>query len=86
MVAGYVIGRTSAVSGMNMARGEECLRKYLQHTPLPNEPSLAGATMRLAQITERKGNKVAANELFAKALKMDAKLTEAKEGFERTSK
>jgi tetratricopeptide (TPR) repeat protein len=86
MVAMYVIGRTSAVSGLKLERGEECLKKYLQYTPKQNEPSHAGATMRLAQITEKKGNKTVAKELFAKALKMDAKLTEAKEGLERTSK
>jgi tetratricopeptide (TPR) repeat protein len=86
MVATYVIGRTSAVSGLKLERGEECLKKYLQYSPKQNEPSHAGATMRLAQINEKKGNKSAAKDLFAKALKMDANLTEAKEGFERTSK
>jgi predicted RNA-binding protein len=42
--------------------------------------------MRLAQIIEKKGNKVAAKDLFGKALKMDGNLKEAKEGLERTSK
>ncbi len=86
MVAMYVIGRTSAVSGTKLERGEECLKKYLQYTPKTNEPSHAGATMRLAQIAEKKGNKVAAKDLFAQAVKMDGNLKEAKEGLERTSK
>jgi tetratricopeptide (TPR) repeat protein len=86
MVAMYVIGRTSAVSGTKLDRGEECLKKYLQYTPKSNEPSHAGATMRLAQIIEKKGNKAAAKDLFDKALKMDGNLKEAKEGLERTSK
>lgn len=86
MVAMYVIGRTSAVSGTKLERGEECLKKYLQYTPKTNEPSHAGATMRLAQIIEKKGNKAVAKDLFDKALKMDGNLKEAKEGLERTSK
>ncbi len=86
MVAMYVFGRTSAASGMKLDKGEECLKKYLQYTPKQNEPSHAGATMRLAQITEKKGDKGGAKDLFTKALKMDGNLKEAQEGLERTSK
>src|SRR5436190_3012676 len=56
----YLFGRTSAVSGLRLERGEECLRKYLTYTPKSNEPSLGGANMRLAQIMEKKGNKAEA--------------------------
>ena len=67
-------------------RGEECLKKYLTHTPAQNEPSHAGANMRLAQIKEKRGNKAEAKKLFETALKMDGSLKEAKEGLERVSK
>jgi hypothetical protein len=65
---------------------ELCLKKYLNYQPKQNEPSHAGAQMRLAQITEKKGNKAEAQKLFAQALKADASLKEAKEGLERVSK
>lgn len=86
MLAAYQLGRTSALSGQKLDRGEECLRKYLTYSPKPNEPSHAGAHMRLAQIFEKRGNKAEAKKLFETALKMDSSLKEAKEGLERLSK
>jgi tetratricopeptide (TPR) repeat protein len=82
----YQIGRTAAVSGQKLDRGEECLKKYLSYTPKQNEPSHAGANMRLAQIKEKRGNKAEAKKLFETALKLDGSLKEAKEGLERVSK
>lgn len=82
----YQIGKTAALSGQRLDRGEECLKKYLAHTPAQNEPSHAGANMRLAQIKEKRGNKVEAKKLFETALRLDGNLKEAKEGLERTSK
>lgn len=85
MVYVYQLGRASAISGQRLERGEECLRKYLVYTPKPNEPSHGGATMRLAQIAEKKGNKTEAKRLFQEALKLDPNLKEAQEGLKRTS-
>jgi tetratricopeptide (TPR) repeat protein len=85
-VAIYQVGKTSALSGQKLDRGEECLKKYLARTPGQNEPSHAGANMRLAQIKEKRGNKAEAKKLFETALKMDGNLKEAKEGLERVSK
>lgn len=82
----YQLGKTSALSGERLDRGEACLKKYLGYQPKQNEPSHAGAQMRLAQIIEKKGNKAEAKKLFAQALKADASLKEAKEGLERVSK
>jgi tetratricopeptide (TPR) repeat protein len=82
----YQLGKASALSGQKLDRGEECLKKYLAHTPQQNEPSHAGANMRLAQIKEKRGNKAEAKKLFETALKMDGSLKEAKEGLERVSK
>lgn len=82
----YQIGKTSAVSGMKLERGEECLRKYLTYSPKQNEPSIAGANMRLAQIYEKRGQKADAQKLYKTALSMDSKLKEAEEGLQRTSK
>ena len=81
----YQIGKTSAVSGQKLDRGEECLKKYLNYSPKQNEPSHAGANMRLAQIKEKRGQKAEAKKLFEAALKLDGNLKEAKEGLERVS-
>ena len=81
----YQLGKTSAISGERLERGDECMKKYLAYSPKQNEPSLAGANMRLAQIIEKKGNKAEAKKFYETALKMDASLKEAKEGLQRTS-
>ncbi len=82
----YQLGKTSALSGQRLDRGEDCLKRYLTYTPRQNEPSHAGANMRLAQISEKRGNKTEAKKLYEVALKLDAGLKEAKEGLQRTSK
>ncbi|MBX2915445.1 MAG: tetratricopeptide repeat protein [Cyclobacteriaceae bacterium] len=86
MLATYQIGKLSAVSGQQLDRGEACLKKYLTYTPQKNEPSHAGANMRLAQIMEKRGKKSEAKLLYELALKGDATLKEAKEGLARVSK
>jgi tetratricopeptide (TPR) repeat protein len=86
MLVVYQVGRTSAVSGQRLEQGEAALRKYLTHTPKANEPSLAGANMRLGQILEKKGNKAAAKKHYEVAVKLDATMKEAKEGLSRVSK
>lgn len=86
MLAAYQFGKVSALSGERLDKGEAYLRNYLVYTPKPNEPSHAGAHMRLAQIAEKRGNKAEAKKLFETALKGDGSLKEAKEGLERVSK
>jgi len=83
----YQFGKTSALSGQRLDRGEEHMKKYLtSYSPKQNEPSHAGAKMRLAQIKEKKGQKTEAKKLFGEALNEDKNLKEAKEGLERLSK
>jgi len=86
MAATYQIGKLSALSGLQLDRGEAALKKYLGYQPQKNEPSHAGANMRLAQIMEKRGKKSEAKSLYQLALKGDATLKEAKEGLERVSK
>jgi tetratricopeptide (TPR) repeat protein len=86
MLAIYQYGRASAISGQQLDKGEQYLRKYLAYTPKQNEPSHGGANMRMAQIYEKRGNKAEAKKLFETALKLDNTLKEAKEGLERVSK
>lgn len=82
----YWYGKSSALIGLKLDRGEASLKKYLTHTPLGDEPSLAAAYMRLGQIKEKQGNKTEAKKNFELAVKMDDSLEQAKEGLERTSK
>lgn len=82
----YQFGKTSALSGQRLDEGEQCLLKYLAYTPKQNEPSHAGANMRLAQVYEKKGRKSEAKQKYENALKMDGNLQEAKDGLSRVSK
>lgn len=86
MGSAYQFGKTSALSGKQLERGEQYLREYLKYEPKPNEPSHAGAQMRLAQILEKRGNKTEAKKFYETALSKDNTLKEAKEGLERVSK
>lgn len=86
MLAVYQLGKVSAVSGQRLDQGEQHLLKYLAYTPQKNEPSHAGANMRLAQIYEKKGKRAEAKLKYEAALRMDNSLQEAKEGLSRVSK
>jgi len=86
MIIVYQYGRTSAITGQRMEKGEECLKKYLTYQPKENEPSHGGAHMRLGQIYEKQGNKAEAKRSYQAALKIDQSLKEAKEGLDRVSK
>ncbi len=86
MLAIYQLGKLSAVSGQRLDQGEQYLLRYLSYTPKNNEPSHAGANMRLAQIYEKKGKRADAKLKYEAALKLDSKLQEAKDGLSRVSK
>jgi tetratricopeptide (TPR) repeat protein len=86
MLVMYQIGRTSAITGKKLDRGEECLMKYLTYQPKQNEPSHGGAHMRLGQIYEKRGAKAEAKKAYETAVRIDPSLKEAKEGLERVSK
>ncbi|MCK6617189.1 MAG: tetratricopeptide repeat protein [Cyclobacteriaceae bacterium] len=82
----YWYGKITALTGINMERGETFLLSYLEHTPTKEEPSHAGANMRLGQIREKQGNKAEAKRYYEAALKLDSKLEGAQKGLERVSK
>ena len=79
----YAIGRAAAESGEQLDRGEASLRKYLDHTPKPNEPSLAAAHWRLGMIAEHRGDKAAARQAYEAASKLDPNFKAAKEALAR---
>lgn len=82
----YQVGKTSALSGKNIDRGIACLEMYLTHTPSKNQPSHAGAKMRLGMIYEKAGEKVKAREYYRQSLSEDPDMKEAKAGLERLGK
>jgi tetratricopeptide (TPR) repeat protein len=76
----YQVGRTAALSGQQLDRGEKCLRTYLA-MPLREElenPSLAAAHYRLGNILEKKGNPDGARAEYETSVKIDPKQKEAK--------
>ena len=77
----YQVGRTAAVSGQQLDRGEQCLRAYIAmpaREDLEN-PSIAAAHFRLGNILEKKGDLAAARTEYQTALKMDPKQKQARE-------
>lgn len=81
----YQVGKTAALSGQRLDRGEECLRKYLTYTPKGDAPPLAGAWFRLAMVYEKKGDKAKAAESYRKSLELDPSNAEVRQGLERVS-
>ncbi|MBC7922400.1 MAG: tetratricopeptide repeat protein, partial [Ferruginibacter sp.] len=66
----FQIGKTSALSGKRLERGESCLLSYLKHQPQGNEPSLAGANFRLGMIYEKQNRKAEARKHYEIALRL----------------
>lgn len=75
----YQVGRTAALSGKRLDRGEECLKRYLTHTPSEDQAPIANTHFRLGLIYEKKGNKAQARAEYQAALKLDPGLKDAKE-------
>ncbi|HYO15699.1 MAG TPA: tetratricopeptide repeat protein [Thermoanaerobaculia bacterium] len=75
----YQIGKIGATTGQRLDRAEECLKRYLGHTPAgyPHAP-LSNAHYRLGMVYEKKGNKALARTHYRKAVELDPKLEEAR--------
>lgn len=77
----YQVGRTAALSGQQLERGEKCLRTYIAlpvREDLEN-PSLASAHFRLGNILEKKGDRAGALNEYQTALTIDPKQKLARE-------
>jgi tetratricopeptide (TPR) repeat protein len=68
--AWFRLGETAALSGTNLVRGEEALKKYLTYEPNDHEPELSIAHYRLGQIYEKEGKKAEARQSYAAAVRM----------------
>ncbi|MDP9201071.1 MAG: tetratricopeptide repeat protein [Gemmatimonadota bacterium] len=73
----YQVGRTAALSGQNLDRGEQALRTYLA-SPIPEGgPAPSGVHYRLGMIYEKKGAKDLAREEYRTTLQLNPKHPDA---------
>jgi len=75
----YQIGRAAGVSGENLDRGVECLKRYLGHAPGAEDPSLAWAHYRLGAVYEKKRERDLAKAEYNTALSLDPGLRDARQ-------
>jgi tetratricopeptide (TPR) repeat protein len=79
MMAQFQLGRTAALSGQRLERGEQALRLWLSRIPTDARTvTIAGAHHRLGQILEQTGRSDAARTEFAEALRINPKNDEAR--------
>ena len=76
--AWYQIGRTSALSGLQLEEGIAALQKYLGMPHAANDPQNKNAYHRLGQLYVKIGKKVEAKAALQAALKLDPKFVDAK--------
>jgi Flp pilus assembly protein TadD len=74
-VALYQVGRIAAVTGQQLDRGEEALRKYLSLAPTGANgiPTPSNAHFRLGNILEKRGNRDAARTEYETAVRLDGR-------------
>jgi tetratricopeptide (TPR) repeat protein len=79
----FSIGRTAAVTGQQLSRGEEALKAYLSGPRGPNDPPIANANFRLGQIYERQNRRPEARTAYQLALRANPNLREAQVALDR---
>lgn len=85
MPAWFRIGQNAAISGANLPKGEEALRKYIAYTPAKDEPPVYRAYYWLGLVYEKMGRKADAKANFAASLKINATQKDAQEALKRVS-
>jgi tetratricopeptide (TPR) repeat protein len=79
MAAHFQIGRTAALSGLSLERGEQSLRLWLTKPPKDaRTASLAGAHHRLGQIYHKRGRLDAARSEYEEAIRLDPRNEDAR--------
>jgi tetratricopeptide (TPR) repeat protein len=73
----YQLGRTAALSGQNLDRGEEALKLVLSSPTPESGPSPAGLHYRLGMIYEKKGAKDLAREEYRAVLQLNPRHLDA---------
>ncbi len=83
MFALFSIGRTAAVTGQQLARGETALKEYLRGQRGPNDPPPANANFRLGQIYERQKRNAEARDAYQLALTANPSMRDAQVALDR---
>jgi tetratricopeptide (TPR) repeat protein len=75
----YQLGRTSALSGLQLDEGIDALKRYLLMPHAKNEPKNENAYHRLGQVYVKAGKKAEAKAAFQAALKLKPDMKEVEE-------
>jgi tetratricopeptide (TPR) repeat protein len=81
LVALFQVGRTAAITGKQLDRGEQALRAVLAAPGVGSDPALpapASAHFRLGDIAARRGTKDQARVEYEKAIELNPRLEAAK--------
>jgi Tfp pilus assembly protein PilF len=81
----FQIGHVAALSGSDLDRGEEALRKYLTYTPGHDDPPVYRAHYWLGAIYEKLGKKSAAKASYATSLRLNPSQKDVAEALKRLS-
>src|SRR5205085_4901660 len=81
----FEIGHLAAMTGANLDRGEEALRKYLAYAPKHNDPPLYRAHYWLGTIYEKQGKIAEAKAAYAASLKANPNQKDVQEAMKRVS-
>ena len=79
----FSIGRTAAVTGEQLDRGVQALQQFLRGQRGPNDPPLANAHYRLAQIYEKQHKVSDAKSEYQFAVKLNPSLRDAQLALDR---
>lgn len=79
----FQIGKTAALSGERLDRGDAALRRCLAMTPPAGAPGHDAVHWRLGIIHEKRGDRAAARSAYEAALKVNPKFPQAREALEK---
>ncbi len=86
MSALFSLGRTAALSGQSLDRGERALKGYLTSPPAANPIPPASVHFRLGMVYEKQGKKDLARAEYNTALQLNPKMQDAKKALEEMGK
>lgn len=79
----FSIGRTAAVTGQQLDRGEQALKAYLSGPRSKDDPPVANANFRLGQIYERQNRKPEARTAYQLAVRANPGMRDAQTALDR---
>jgi Tfp pilus assembly protein PilF len=85
MPAWFQVGHVAALTGSDLARGEDALKRYLAYKPASDEPGLFRAHYWLGAILEKMGKKAEAKAAYQTSLKINASQKDVQEALKRVS-